>query len=258
MLQNFDMTRLEEIRKRDPDAANLIDSLLEHHRITLTTISHEIRNPLSLVYSKLELMELKYPELRAMKHWASLVEDVTYMKHLLEELSTYNNGSQLNISHMDSTMFFRKLILSFAISIEESEVEFISDIPDNLPDYYGDAYKLKEVFMNLLRNAFEALYDSHSSTKRKKELRFLVNHDAEKRALLITIADSGCGIAPENLPTIFDMFQTYKPGGTGLGLALSKRIVEAHGGSISVESKLHKGSAFHISLPLSSQSALEQ
>ncbi len=256
MLQNIDTSRLEEIRKRDLDAAKIIDDLLEHHRITLTTISHEIRNPLSLVYSKLELMELKYPELKTMKHWDSLVEDVTYMKHLLEELSTYNNGSQLKIARVDSTAFFRKLILSFAISIEESEVEFVSHIPDHLPDYYGDAYKLQEVFMNLLRNAFEALYDSQSPTKGKKELRFFTSYDREKHSIYVTIADSGCGIAPENLPTIFEMFQTYKAGGTGLGLALSKRIIEAHGGSISVESKLHKGSTFHITLPLSSRNVL--
>ncbi|MFI3172032.1 MAG: HAMP domain-containing sensor histidine kinase [Eubacteriales bacterium] len=245
MLRNIDPDLLVALRERDPQASELIDTLLDNHKQIISTISHEIRNPLSLVYSSLQMISDKYPETKNFKFWDATIEDVEFMKQLLEELSSFNNSNVLNCTSFDSTTFFRKVILSYAISVEESDIELISDIPSDLPPIYGDTNKLREVFLNLLRNASDAVGLAGT-------ISFSVDFDYTTPTphLIITTTDSGCGIPTEYLTSIFEMFKTYKQGGTGLGLAISKNIIEAHGGSISVMSELGKGTTFVISLPI--------
>lgn len=243
MLQNIDTETLARVRANDPEAASIIDTLLDNHRQILSTVSHEIRNPLTLVYSKLQMIQAKYPEVHDFKFWDSTYEDVEFMKALLEELSSLNNGGSLRIESIDTTSFLRSIALSFAISIEDTPIEFTSHIPNNLPTLLGDKTKLQQVLLNIMKNAKESLSETGN-------IYFSIFLETSK--LIIIIKDTGCGISPQHIDSIFDMFKTYKQGGTGLGLALSKKIVEAHQGTIVVDSTLDKGTEFTISLPLAS------
>lgn len=245
MLHNIDLNQLNKLREHDAEAANIIDTLLDNHKQIISTISHEIRNPLTLVYSRLQMISSQYPETAHFKYWNSTVEDVEFMKQLLEELSTFNNSHALKLSPIDSVTFFKKLILTFAISVEENDLEFISDISPSLPMMLGDAIKLREVFLNILRNANDAI-----STNGQISFCAIHEHNDSSNDIVVTIRDNGCGIPAKHLESIFEMFTTYKQGGTGLGLAISKNIIEAHGGSIHVSSLPSVGTQITLRLPV--------
>lgn len=229
--------------EENKEAKQIISQLLENHHTTVSTIAHEIRNPLTLVSSALQIMQIQHPEVKEFSHWNQVMEDIDFMRQLLEELSTFNNGNTLHYSVFSIEHLLKNIAISFAISLDEmeSDIEFTSSIPDNLGKFTGDKIKLEEVLLNLLKNAKEAIQD---------EGTILLTAVRKKDILSIQVEDSGCGISAEHIDSIFEPFKTYKEGGTGLGLSLSKRIVEAHGGSISVISKEGEGAAFTIKLPI--------
>ncbi|MGO5053007.1 sensor histidine kinase [Lachnospiraceae bacterium LCP25S3_G4] len=241
MLYNIDSANVEKIMAENKEVSDIIHTLEDNHKFIVSKISHEIRNPLTLVYSTLQLMQMQHPEVKDFKHWYQLIDDVEFIIDLLNELSTYNNAERLTKTEFSFAKFMKHVALSFAISIENSNIEFTSYVDPTLPAFCGDKIKLKEVILNLLRNAKEAIGDSGKIDLTSR----LENHQ-----IIITIRDNGCGIDSEIISTIFDVFTTYKQGGSGLGLSISKQIIESHKGHITVESKLHKGTLFTITLPI--------
>ncbi len=84
MLQDIDIHELSLIKERDPEIGAIIDTLLANHKRIISTISHEIRNPLTLVYSSLQLIQSQNPEVRNLKFWDSTIDEILFMKQLLE------------------------------------------------------------------------------------------------------------------------------------------------------------------------------
>ena len=95
MFSAADYDKLQQIMEESPDKKELLTRLLKSHRMEINAISHEIRNPLTLVYSTLQLIEAQHPEVLEFRHWTSLHQDIEYMNQLLEELSSYNNSTKL-------------------------------------------------------------------------------------------------------------------------------------------------------------------
>ena len=259
MFSKSDYDKLKEIMDESPEKKELLTRLLDSHQMTLSMVSHEIRNPLTLVYSTLQLMESRYPNVLDIPYWSNLRHDIEYMKLLLEELSSYNNGERLSLSSIDLNTFFKALALSFASSLIDTDIQFVSYIEAALPPFYGDALKLKEVFLNLLKNARDAVENSsvspaihlsvtHTNSSHKVTSDNLIS--GYTSAILIVIEDNGCGIDASKLSTIFDPFVTYKKNGTGLGLALSQRIIHAHNGHINATSVPGISTTFTVSLPI--------
>lgn len=241
MFTDTDYDKLRQIMAQNPENEALLQKLLASHKQTISTISHEIRNPLTLIYSTLQLLESQHPQLTSYAHWNALQEDVEYMKQLLEELSSFNNGDRLSFSDFSFKAFMEQLAVSFAASLIDSHIEFTSRIAPDLPMLCADRVKLKEVFLNLLRNACEAAGDGGT-----------IRLDAfcQDSMVIVTITDSGCGIRPEYMDDLFSPFVTHKEGGTGLGLAIAKRTVDAHKGQIHVESSVGAGTTFTVTLPV--------
>ena len=243
MLYNVDVNKMNRLMEENKDVTQIISQLLENHHTTVSTIAHEIRNPLTLVSSALQMIQAQHPEVLEFSHWSQTLEDVEFMRQLLEELSTYNNGNTLHYSVFSIGQFLKNIAISFAISLdeEESDIEFSSRVPDNVGDFTGDKVKLEEVLLNLLRNAKDAVAG---------EGTIRLYAERKRKSLDIHVQDNGCGIPKEHLESIFEPFQTYKEDGTGLGLSISKRIIEAHGGTLSVASKEGDGATFTIRLPI--------
>ncbi|MBC5689220.1 HAMP domain-containing histidine kinase [Mediterraneibacter sp. NSJ-55] len=243
MLHNIDINKMNQLMEENKDAKQIISQLLENHHTTVSTIAHEIRNPLTLVSSSLQVMEIQHPEVKQYSHWKQTMEDVEFMCSLLNELSTFNNGSTLHHSVFSIEKLLKNIAVSFAISLdsEDSSIEFSSSIPSRLGSYTGDKVKLEEVVLNLLRNAKDAVDENGTIT---------LSADRKKDMLIILCKDNGCGIPADKIDTIFTPFVTSKEDGTGLGLSLSKRIIEAHNGTISVDSIPTKGTTFTIKLPI--------
>lgn len=236
-----DYEQLQKLMNESPQNQALIQKLLDSHQYTLSKISHEIRNPLTLIYSTLQLIESQHPETKTFQYWEEMHNDIEFMISLLEDLSSFNNGERIKKTSFSSHEFLSCICLSFAAALSEDSIEFTSSIPDDLPVISGDKLKLNEVLMNLLKNARESITHNGTISLRAYEKDHL---------LCIEITDTGCGICPEYLDTLFDTFVTHKTEGTGLGLAIAKRIIEAHGGAIHVTSNVGSGSTFTVFLPV--------
>lgn len=206
----------------------------------LSKFSHEIRNPLTTLYSTVQLIETKHPEVKEIPYWSYLNSDIEYINQLLDEFSDFAKSERLTLSTIEMRPFLEHVSLSFAASIAQTEVEYISKIDPLIPQITGDKTKLQEVFWNLLKNAFEAVTNNQ---------RISLHAFYENNRVFIDIQDTGCGISDAQLPTIFEPFVTYKKDGTGLGLAICNQIIKAHGGTISVKSEIGVGTTFRVALP---------
>lgn len=229
--------------EENEDAREIITRLLKNHHTDVAMIAHEIRNPLALISSSLQVIEAQHPEVKEFYNWEQTMDDVRFMCSLMDELSTFNNSSSLHHSVFRIEQLLKNIAVSFAISLdtEHSDIDFSSRISPDMGDFTGDKVKLEQVVLNLLRNAKDAVGAGGSI--------FL---SAERKAdtIVIQCRDNGCGVPEDIADTLFDPFVTKKEGGTGLGLPLSKRIAEAHGGTISFESAPESGTVFTVSLPV--------
>ena len=245
MLHNIDKQKMNQLMDRDKDAKIIINQLLENHNVALSTIAHEIRNPLTLVYSALQVMEIQHPELSTYPHWSQTKSDIEFMCQLLNDLSRYSSGHTLNHSAFSMKDFLKNIAVSFAISLEDSNIEFTSRIDKGLGTFTGDKIKLKEVLLNLLANARDAVQSVHSGDGRGK---ICLSAHPDIHGILIECFDNGCGISDDIIDHIFDPFVTHKENGTGLGLAISRQIIESHNGSIQAHSSPETGTTFIIHL----------
>lgn len=251
MFSESDYDKLQQIMEESPEKKELLQRLLESHQMTISAISHEIRNPLTLIYSTLQLISSQHAEVSSFKYWKQLMKDVEYTNLLLEELSVYNNSERLNLAPTDAASFFKTAALSFAASIADTDIEFTSQIPDTLPVICCDAVKLRQVLLNLLQNAKDGVLSGSNALQQIRLDVCRTTESAEHPASICArISDNGCGILPEYLEHIFEPFATYKTGGTGLGLAIASRIARAHKGSLTVVSVPDKQTVFTLTLPV--------
>ena len=243
MFTNIDINKMNRLMEENKDAKQIISQLLENHHTTVSMIAHEIRNPLTLVSSSLQIIEKQHPEVKEFNNWEQTMEDIQFMCSLLNDLSSFNNSSTLHHSVFSIEQLIKNVAVSFAISLDAdgSDIEFTSRVVPGMGDFTGDKIKLEEVLLNLLRNAREAV---------GKDGRISLSAARQKETVIILCQDNGCGIPANIIETIFDPFVTYKENGTGLGLSSSKQIIEAHGGSINVESAPETGTVFTVTLPV--------
>ena len=132
----------------------------------------------------------------------------------------------------------------------QHRVSLRRDLQAELPPVSGDRVQLQQVVINLLMNAMEAM---ETVTDRPRDL--LVRSQQEGDQVLIAVRDSGTGIAPENVDRLFSSFFTTKSGGMGMGLSISRSIVEAHGGKLWASPNAGPGATFQFSLPLCREAA---
>jgi len=213
-------------------------------------LAHEIRNPLAGIAGVIEIVSRDLPPSSpARSVIKDAKEEAIQINRILTDLldTARPKPPQFRVSDISATaehavMFARQQAITKRIMIE---LEVTGTIP--LVDH--DPNQINQVLLNLLLNAIQSM--EHPGT-----IRVLLENDED--AVLITVADEGKGIPAENLPNIFRPFFTTKGHGTGLGLSLARRIVEAHSGEIAVNSEVGKGSRFAIRLPVARASAQKQ
>lgn len=225
----------------------------EKYELLISSISHEIRNPVTLISSYLQLIEDKHPEVDTFEHWHTVTEEMKYLRLLLSDISYFNNGMHLHTVPVDfqkwlpdyfsrASLYVRELAKQYHLPLEFET----SSLPCGLPTLPADPVKLRQVLDNLLRNAAEA----HLSSQRQLPYVHL-SALLSKKHLEISVEDNGCGIMPEDQKTIFQPFTTHKPAGTGLGLSIAARIIKAHHGNLTFHSEPDQGTVFTVSLPVS-------
>lgn len=240
MLKNIHHAHLKELFTKEPEAELVVETLLENHKRILATLSHEIRNPLTLLYGNMQLLQVKHPQLVQDPLWISALEDFSYTHELLDQLSLYNNSNSLTMKPTNINEFFSDIADTFQHSLDDNHALFTWQVPE-----YGeciiDKIKIKQVMINLLKNAKEA-------TTKGDSIHLSVDKIAD--SVLVKITDSGCGIKKDHLENIFSPFVTHKEHGTGLGLSICQEIIMAHDGDLWAESTINEGTCFSISLPI--------
>jgi len=167
----------------------------------------------------------------------------------LQELSLADAGAlKLVADAVDAREIITDSISGMQPKAASRGIELIMDIPDELPAVNADPYRLRQILNNLINNAVE--HTSAGGT-------ITVSTGINRSIMEIKVADTGEGIPPEDLPHIFDRFyrvdksRARSTGGSGLGLTITKRFVEAHGGTITVVSAPGEGTTFTFTIPLS-------
>lgn len=209
--------------------------------LSLSTISHELRNPLTLIHSTLQLIGNHYPEVTNDPLWPQLLLDINYMSQLLSELSSLNSSQTLHYSQIDIRQFLTNIVSSFYSTTQSQTKELSLNFETDEKFIMGDSLKIREVFINLIKNALEATQSGD---------RIVIDVKSRWNRLVVTVSDSGSGMDGCRLSTIFEPFVTYKSDGTGLGLTIVKNIMNAHGGAVQVYSKPGIGTKFILIFPL--------
>ncbi len=213
-------------------------------QLMFSKFSHELRNPLTTLYSTIQFLEWKHPEVKEFKYWSALSQDIEHINQLIDEWSDFSKAETLKLTTFDFRTLLEQLSLAFAASIAHSDVKYTAKIDASIHQITGDKTKLQELFLNLLKNAFEAA---------QPDCSIFFYATQKDNVITIKIEDTGCGIPNERLSTIFEPFVTYKKNGTGLGLPICRQIIESHGGSISVASSEDIGTTFQILLRAKSE-----
>lgn len=211
----------------------------------LSAISHEVRNPVTLINSYLQLLAKNHPEICGTPYWINILSEMSHLKDLLNDLTAYQNGSRLAPVPTDLNAYLEEYAELLAPLLSQKPyVTFTYDAADPLPEVSVDRHKLRQVLDNLVRNALEAIEEVRTAEQPALCLRA----DVWEKFVRITVRDNGCGIDDDFLETIFDPFVTHKPDGTGLGLAIAQQIILAHGGRLICSSK-SQPTEFQILLP---------
>lgn len=217
-------------------------------------VAHEINNPLTgvLTYSSYLLKRAdSNPELKS--DLETIVRETKRCRDIVKDLLDFARPMPVQKTNVDINSIIDRTLKIVDNQMSCRHITVQSDLNPHLPTVNADASQLQQVIMNLLVNAFDAIGSQGGTiTLTTKPVR------AEGRDYVqVDITDTGCGIAEENLSKIFDPFYSTKDQkGTGLGLAVVWGIVDNHGGTISVDSKLGEGSTFTIRLPAGEGSPL--
>ena len=207
-------------------------------------MAHEIRNPLSYIRGFAQFFLNRFREQKTEQEYASImIREVDRLNRVITELLDFARPREprREVCSLENIIDYTLKILSPELAGKKVRVE--QNYEKGLPPVAADHEQLSQAFLNLLLNALDAVEEDG-------EIIIGLQRRPDRSALDITIADNGRGIPPENIGKVFEPFFSTKRKGTGLGLAIAYRIVENHGGEITVNNRQGGGTIFSITLPL--------
>ena len=136
---------------------NTVDKLKNEFHYTLSKFSHEIRNPITLINSELQMIAAAHPEVQEYKQWDDVIDNLDYVRDLLDELSAFNNANRITPKATDTCAYLKTILSSVKPTLDYLEITLESDIPDSLPVMMLDQIKIRQMMINLLKNAWEAV-----------------------------------------------------------------------------------------------------
>ena len=134
-----------------------VSKLKNDFHYTLSKFSHELRNPLTLINSGLQMIASAHPEVKEYEHWDDVMDNLDYVKELLDELSAFNNAGHVKRENIDTCSYLRTILSSIKPTLDYLEITLEADIPDSLPSIALDRIRVRQMLLNLLKNAWEAV-----------------------------------------------------------------------------------------------------
>ncbi len=207
---------------------------------------HELRTPLSTISLNLQLLQEELQSHQngkaqaALDRLSVLQKEVHRLEEVLSDFLRFAKGGSLELMEEDINLVVDEVIDFIAPEARRNNIEIVRNYAPNLPIVKLDKNLIKQAILNLIINAQQAMPEGG---------KLLVSTLQKGKNINIEVTDTGIGIPPTHLDKIFQAYYSTKKQGTGLGLPTVKRIVEGHGGAVSVKSQEGKGSSFTIQLP---------
>ncbi len=248
-------SNVTERHEAEEEVRHLREKLAHFSRVATVgeltaSIAHELNQPLAAILSNAQAALL-------MMRTSSPQPDE--LREILEDIAADDKRAGEVIRHLRSLLGKREIerrqlsvnhLISDVMSIIRSDsllrnVSVVLDLDEQVPPVGGDQVQLQQVLLNLVSNAYDAMADITERTRRL----VLRTRRGDNKMVLVDVLDSGVGIAPDRLQSIFESFVTTKKSGLGMGLSLASSIVRAHNGRIWAENNPDGGATFHIALP---------
>ncbi|HIJ61016.1 MAG TPA: hypothetical protein HPP56_10475, partial [Nitrospirae bacterium] len=227
----------------------------------LGSIAHEIKNPLSGIRGSAQLLSNLYSGTNENEYLKIILKETGRLNNILHNYLNITTKPVFNVVNIHEVLEHSIKVLEPLI--KEHQIRLIKSYDPSLPDIFGDESKLLQVFINLIKNAIEAIESNKGeitiSSRFSNEYAVIYEKKMagkqeilkkKQKWVIIAIKDNGHGIKIDEQKKVFLPFYTNKKTGTGLGLALSKKIIKDHGGLIKIKSILNEGTIVYVYLPL--------
>ena len=216
-----------------------------------SSLAHELNQPLAIILSNAQaaqrILSHESPDKHELKE---ILDDIVSADiraaDVIKKLRTILSRGEPALEEVEPADLFDKALAIAQTELESANVMITKKIANNLPIFYADRIPVEQVILNLIKNACDAMENNDPSSR---HLHLSCKQDTG--FLQFSVKDNGCGL-PEDPDRIFDAFHSTKPSGLGLGLAISRTIIRAHGGQLWAEPSEKRGTIFHFTIPLDS------
>jgi signal transduction histidine kinase len=209
------------------------------------TVAHEIRNPLNAISMGLQRLKVEFQPTDDREDYSRLTElmlgEVHRLNSIVEQFLSLARPLEIKPEALRVQDVLNEVATLMEGEAQQTKVQIRVVAPLTLPPLKADREYFRQTLLNLILNGLQAMPEGGTLT---------LAANTPNGNFLISVTDTGIGIAPENQTRIFEPYFTTKPKGSGLGLAIARRIIEAHGGTITVSSETDQGCCFQICLPL--------
>ena len=240
-----DLTRVEQLEERE----RLRDRLAALGEMA-AAIAHEVKNPLAAIEIMAGLLRRKLPNVPdAQSTLTEIINETKMANAIVQEALEFVRPIRLQVERTAVAEAVSSAVQLADTKARRGNIKLNVDLPDTLPLIQGDQYQLTQVFTNLLMNAYEAMEGSGHVTITALTVR--LDHESGGRdAVVVTFADEGPGMPQDVADRVFNPFFTTKTRGSGLGLVIVRRIVDAHDGSIDLKTAPGQGTLIRVTLPV--------
>ncbi len=214
-------------------------------------VSHEIRNPLTVMKMVFHALDLKFPDGDPRQEDARILgQKMDHLNKIVEQILTFARNAEPQKQQVDINQIISDLLYLIRHKLSQKEIQMVREMEPDLRVVEADQTQLHQAFLNLTLNAIDAMDDGGTLTISTETILPEEGQMFTWPKVVVKISDTGQGMSEEQRSALFSsLLSTTKSQGTGLGLAIVTKIIEAHGGTIEVESEKGKGTTFIISMP---------
>jgi PAS domain S-box-containing protein len=238
----------ERLRQAQADLAHVsrVSTMVE----LTASLAHEVNQPIAAALTNsgtcLRWLARDPPDVEEAREAASrIVKDTTRAADIIKRIRSMFKKGAAQREPVDVNEVIRDVVILLRSEACRYSVTICTSMTEDLPQVMADRVQLQQVLTNLILNSIEAMKDTNAT----RELTIKSEHAADNKHLLISVSDTGVGLASEQADQIFKAFFTTKPEGTGMGLPISRSIIEAHGGRLWATANEPRGAVFQFTLP---------
>lgn len=218
----------------------------------VSSLAHEISQPLTAILSYAQaaqrMLADREPELQ--KILSYIINDNHRASEVIQRLRSLLKKGKSEKKPLDINAIINETVMLIATDAAVRNALLKIELEDNLPLIRGDRIQLQQVLLNLISNSLDVL----EASKGEREILIRTSRK-DTRTIMVEVKDSGCGIPARNMPKLFTHFFTSKPDGLGMGLSISRSIIETHGGRLDAKNNPGRGANFYFTIPIGAKDA---